>query len=95
MKGRSIERSSAFKRDYKREARGQHRTTLDADLVPVLTALVNDDTLEPRHRDHELSGDWRGYRECHIKPDVLLIYQKPDADTLRLARLGSHSELFV
>ena len=94
MNGRSIERSSAFKRDYKREARGQHRTTLDADLVPVLTALVNDDTLEPRHRDHELIGDWRGYRECHIKPDVLLIYQKPDADTLRLARLGSHSELF-
>jgi len=43
-----------------------------------------------------LSGDWSGYRECHIKPDLLLllIYRKPDANTLRLARLGSHSELF-
>ena len=45
-------------------------------------------------RDHALSGNWSGYRECHIKPDLLLIYRKPDASTLRLARLGSHSELF-
>jgi mRNA interferase YafQ len=91
---RTIERSSAFKRDYKREARGQHRATLDADLVPVLTALADDQPLAPKQHDHELSGDWAGYRECHIKPDLLLIYRKPDPDTLRLARLGSHSELF-
>ena len=91
---RTIERSSAFKREYKREAKGQHRSTLDTDLVPVLTSLANDQPLEPRHRDHELSGDWGGYRECHVKPDLLLIYRKSDADTLRLARLGSHSELF-
>ena len=94
MESRSIERSTAFKTDYKREAKGRHRTTLDADLVPALSALVTDDTLEPRYRDHELTGDWRGCRECHIKPDLLLIYQKPDAGTLRLVRLGSHSELF-
>ncbi len=91
---RTIERSTAFKRDYKREARGQHRATLDDDLLPVLGALANDKLLEPRHRDHELSGDWSGYRECHAKPDLLLIYKKPDKDTLWLARLGSHSELF-
>lgn len=91
---RTIERSSAFKRDYKREAKGQHRATLDADLVPVLVALLNDHPLEPHRRDHDLSGDWSGYRECHIKPDLLLIYRKSDADTLRLARFGSHSELF-
>lgn len=91
---RTIERSSAFKRDYKREARGQHRTTLDDSLAPVLEALANDELLESRHRDHELSGDWSGYRECHVKPDLLLIYRKPDQDMLRLARLGSHSELF-
>ena len=91
---RRIERSSAFKRDYRREAKGLHRTTLDADLVAVLSALVDDKPLESRNRDHELSGDWKGYRECHIKPDLLLIYQRPDADILRLVRLGSHSELF-
>jgi mRNA interferase YafQ len=91
---RTIERSSAFKRDNKREARGRHSATLDSDLVPVLVALANDDPLEPRRRDHDLSGDWQGYRECHIKPDLLLIYRKTDMETLRLARLGSHSELF-
>lgn len=91
---RTIERSSAFKRDYKRESRGQLGATLDAALVPVLTALANDDPLEPSRRDHDLRGDWEGYRECHVKPDLLLIYKKPDPTTLRLARLGSHSELF-
>ena len=62
--------------------------------MPVLVALANDLTLDSRHRDHDLSGDLGGYRECHVKPDLLLIYRKPDANTLRLARLGSHSELF-
>jgi len=91
---RTIDRSSGFRHDYKREARGQHRATLDESLVPVLEALANDTPLEVRHRDHELSGDWSGYRECHVKPDLLLIYRKPDQNTLRIARLGSHSELF-
>lgn len=91
---RTIERSSAFKRDYKREAKGAHRTSLDDVLKPVLRALMVDHPLEARYRDHDLIGDWAGYRECHLKPDLLLIYGKPDPDTLRLARLGSHSELF-
>ena len=43
--------------------------------------------------DHALSGEWSDHRDCHVKPDLILIYQKPDADTLRLVRLGSHSEL--
>ena len=91
---RTIERSGAFKRDYKREAKGQHRATLDNDLLPVLLALANDEPLEPRHRDHDLGGNWDGYRDCHIKPDLVLIYSIAEPDILRLARLGSHSELF-
>ena len=91
---RTIDRASAFKHDYKREARGQHRATLDSALKPVLVALATDKPLDTKHRDHALNGDWAGYRECHIKPDLLLIYRKSDADSLRLARLGSHSELF-
>ena len=91
---RTIERSSIFKRDYKREARGRHRNTLDESLSPVLLALGNDRELEPRNRDHDLSGDWVSYRECHIKPDLLLIYRKSGHDLLRFARLGSHGELF-
>lgn len=87
-----IEYATAFKRDYKREAKGQHRATLDDALEPVLAALAGGKTLAPKYKDHDLSGDWAGYRDCHIKPDLVLIYKR--ADTLRLARLGSHSELF-
>ncbi len=90
---RRIERTSQFKRDYKRETRGQHRATLDADLIPVVKALANDQVLEPRYRDHSLTGDWKGHRDCHIKPDLVLIYEKPDDVVLQLVRLGSHSEL--
>jgi mRNA interferase YafQ len=60
----------------------------------VVALLLSGQVLPENSRDHALSGDWVGYRECHIKPDLLLIYRKPDPDTLRLARLGSHSELF-
>jgi mRNA interferase YafQ len=91
---REIERPGEFKRDYKREAKGQHQATLVDDLTAVLQALASDAPLDARYRDHSLSGDWAGYRECHVKPDLLLIYRKSGADILRLARLGSHSELF-
>lgn len=91
---RTIDRPGSFKRDYKREAKGQHRTTLDSDLLSVLKALVADLPLAPRYRDHDLTGDWAGHRECHIKPDLLLIYRKVGDDLLMLVRLGSHSELF-
>jgi mRNA interferase YafQ len=92
---RTIERSSAFKRDFKRaKAAPHHRNDLDALLSTLVTRLASDQVLPNKNRDHGLSGDWAGYRECHIKPDLLLIYNKPGTETLRLARLGSHSELF-
>jgi mRNA interferase YafQ len=90
---RTIERTGQFKRDYKREAKGQHRTTIDADILPVLQALANDKPLEPPYRDHTLTGNWKDHRDCHIKPDLVLIYQKPDEHTLQLVRLGSHAAL--
>jgi mRNA interferase YafQ len=90
---RTIKRTGQFKRDYKRETKGQHRATLDADLLAVLKPLASDQALAPHYCDHPLSGDWKDHRDCHIKPDLVLIYLKPDADTLRLVRLGSHSEL--
>lgn len=91
---RTIDRPGSFRRDYKREAKGQHRASLDSDLLAVLKALVADLPLAPRYRDHDLTGDWLGHRECHLKPDLLLIYRKVDDDLLILVRLGSHSELF-
>jgi mRNA interferase YafQ len=92
---RTIERSSAFKRDYKR-VKAAPRHSKDAEsLVSILVALLlADEPLPANYRDHALSGEWASYRECHIKPDLLLIYRKSDPDTLRLARLGSHSDLF-
>ena len=90
---RTIERTARFKRDYRRESRGRHQASLDASLASVVEALANDQPLEPRCHDHALSGEWSDHRDCHVKPDLILIYQKLDADTLRLVRLGSHSEL--
>lgn len=90
---RKIDRTGQFKRDYKREAKGQHRATLDADLMPVIKALATDQPLAERHHDHPLTGDWKDHRDCHVKPDLVLIYRKPGVETLQLVRLGSHSEL--
>jgi mRNA interferase YafQ len=90
---RTPDYTGQFKRDYKREKKGRHGSTLDADLHDVLSALLADQPLESRYRDHALTGNWADCRDCHVKPDLVFIYQKPNADTLRLVRLGSHSEL--
>jgi mRNA interferase YafQ len=55
--------------------------------------LASDKVLDPKYFDHPLSGDWIDHRDCHIKPDLVLIYRKPDDTLLQLVRLGSHSEL--
>lgn len=86
-----IQWTTAFKKDYKREKK--KNANIDALLMPLLTKLVNNEPLEERYHDHLLTGDKKGYRDCHIKPDLLLIYQKPDIDTLVLIRLGSHAEV--
>jgi mRNA interferase YafQ len=91
---RTIERTTAFKRDFKREKSGQHKRELDVLVSTTISLLVEDVPLPERNRDHPLGGEWRDHRECHLKPDLLLIYRKPSADLLQLIRLGSHSELF-
>jgi mRNA interferase YafQ len=90
---RTIERTSRFERDYRREAKGPHRATLEVDFIDTLIALANDEPLAEKHYDHALSGDWKDHRDCHIKPDLVLIYRKPDTTVLQLVRLGSHSKL--
>jgi mRNA interferase YafQ len=90
---RTIRRTARFKKDYKREAKGRHRATLDKDLRKTLLLLASDAVLPPSCRDHPLTGEWKDFRNCHVKPDLVLIYRKPDAKTLDLVRLGSHSEL--
>jgi len=90
---REIERTSQFKKDYKREKMSVHRETLSSVFPGILTMLRMDLPLPEKHRDHALTGNWRDHRDCHIKPDLVLIYSKPNDDTLQLVRLGSHSEL--
>lgn len=90
---RTIERTGAFKRDYKRIAKGPRRETVLAALTDVIARLAENGALEVRHRDHALTGDWRDHRDCHVLPDLVLIYRLPDVHTLQLVRLGSHSEL--
>lgn len=67
---------------------------LDLLISNILSFLLTDQALPEKNCDHALGHDWVGYRECHIKPDLFLIYRKPDQYILRLARIGSHSELF-
>ena len=90
---RTIEQSGQFKRDLKREAKGPHRQTLQRAFVRLVEALANDQPLAEKYRDHALGGEWQDHRDCHIKPDLVLIYRKPDDAVLQLVRLGSHSEL--
>jgi mRNA interferase YafQ len=91
---RTIKYTSKFKKDFKREKAGQLGKKVESLLNETTDLLKADRPLPDRHSDHQLSGDLNDCRECHIRPDLLLIHRKPDQDTLELVRLGSHSELF-
>jgi len=71
---REIEPTTRFRRDYKREKAGRHGKTLDAALTAVVNQLAADTPLPRRNFDHPLTGDWADHRDCHIKPDLVLIY---------------------
>lgn len=90
---RTIRYTNRFKRDYKREKAGQRGKRLDTELDEIIRLLATDAPLPHRHFDHPLSGEWRDHRDCHVRPDLILIYRKPDDKNLDLVRLGSHSEL--
>ena len=83
-------RASQFRRDLRKAQRQGKDLEL---LKTIIQTLAEERPPEGRYRDHELTGTWRGYRECHVNPDWLLIY-KVDGNELKLARIGSHSELF-
>ena len=88
---REVFETTQFKSDFKRVARsGRYKS---ADLLRVIEDLANDVLLAPKHRDHDLSSKGGEHRECHVKPDWLLIY-KLQRGCLILVRTGSHAELF-
>lgn len=87
---RKIVPGTQFRRDSKR----MQKRGLDlAELRDVVRRLACGESLPQRCRDHPLMGRLRGYRECHIRPDWLLIYQFTDEE-LRLVRTGTHQDLF-
>lgn len=85
-----IEVSNRFKKHFKKLDKQEQDI-----FKNIATKLANNEILEPKYKDHALKGEYAGFRECHLKPDLLLIYQKQD-DRLILYCLdiGSHSELF-
>jgi len=88
-----IEFTTRFKKDYKRIQKQEFFNKREFDYV--VGKLANQDPLEPKYCDHELKGEYVGHRECHIKPDWLLVYKiKDDILILTLTRTGTHSDLF-
>lgn len=96
---RKIKFTSAYRRDFKKLSRSQYRDVLNGALKnDILARLIQDAPLPAKYRDHALTGSWRGYRECHVLPDLLLVYcfigeAGDEEGALVLARLGSHAEL--
>lgn len=89
---RDIVWTTQFKKDYKLALK--RRLNIDL-LDDVIRALSRGETLPEKNKDHALSGNWAGHRECHIQPDWLLVYRiEDDVLVLTLTRTGTHSDLF-
>ncbi|WP_336016540.1 type II toxin-antitoxin system YafQ family toxin [Fusobacterium polymorphum] len=88
----TVKMTNKFKKDYKIiEKQGKNIKK----LVEVIEMLAKGKQLDSKYKDHSLIGNYKGYRECHIFPDWILIYKhEEDILVLILARTGSHSELF-
>lgn len=88
----TVKFTSRFKREYKNAIK---RNLPINSLDDIIKALANGESLTEKNCDHPLSGNWRGYRECHIQPNWLLIYYvEDDILVLTLAATGTHSDLF-
>lgn len=87
----TLEYATQFKKDFKKVAKLPIPDVIE--VGHVIKQLQLGETLPEKYVDHALSGNWQGYRDCHVKPDLVLIY-KTDSNSLKLARIGTHSELF-
>jgi mRNA interferase YafQ len=85
-----LARANSFKRSFKKLKLSDKEEVY---YIDILYKLLNGIKLEARYKDHQLNGELKDFRECHIKPDLLLIYRYKDG-FLELADIGSHSELF-
>ena len=88
----TIKYETTFKKDFKRIVRRGYDIRL---LEKTIEFLANGDSLPQKYKDHPLTGDYAGFRECHITPDWLLIYRISNNELiLYLTRTGTHSDLF-
>lgn len=103
---RDVGDTGQFRKDLKRVKKGRFRHTISADLKAAIALLADDKPLPTEMRDHALTGDWKGSRDCHLRPDLVLIYEKVDPERVKppkrpgrpkliLERIGSHSELGI
>ena len=90
---RRSERTKAFKRDFRRVNATPRHQDLNNLLPAILTLLATDTPLPAKYVDHALRGEWKDFRDCHVKPDLILMYRKIGSEAMQLVRLGSHSEL--
>ena len=87
-----VKPTSHFKKDYKQAIKRGLKIEL---LEEIVTMLAMGQKLPEKNKDHDLSGDWMGHRECHIQPDWLLVYRiDDDVLVLTLSRTGTHSDMF-
>ncbi|WP_162165546.1 type II toxin-antitoxin system YafQ family toxin [Campylobacter fetus] len=83
-----------YSKDYKKAIKKLNKSVLP-EIEYILDKLANDEILETKFKDHQLKGEYKDFRECHIKPDLLLIYRKNSNLLILIAfKLGSHSEVF-
>lgn len=87
-----IKKSKEFEKDYRRELKNNRRKTFKEDLIQVIDLLKNGEPLPDRMFDHALHGALKNKRDCHIYPDLVLVYHVAD-NVITLARLGSHAQL--
>ena len=73
---RSVKQETAFKKDLKREMAGRYRDIIEEELPEIVKRLAKDIALPSKYKDHALTGNWLGHRDCHIRPDLVLIYMK-------------------
>lgn len=92
MKKYTVKFTNQFKKDYKLAKKRGKRMELINEAINI---LADGEALPEKYRDHSLSGNWTGHRECHIQPDWLMVYYfEDDILVLTLARTGTHSDLF-
>jgi len=89
-----IKLDKQFKKDVKRDQKsGKFESKDFQELKIVMDELIEEKKLDDKYLEHKLLGEWRGYLECHLKPNWLLIYKSDEAN-IKFARLGTHQQLF-